>query len=205
MEQKNCPWRGCGATRDITGCRFSISAMSDNFISMILDAIKKVDTKKIWSATDTLSTVYRGKRIHVMDCLKACFAHFNDGKTHITMEAAISKGCPGDVDDDAFFAEDDAPLNNTQQKFTAFSKISFYPMGITDYMDHIAHVVKLAMDRGLHVETSHYATVLKGDINDLFDYFGAALIYAEQNISHYVLQITLSANSPSAASPSQSR
>jgi len=197
LEQKNYPWRGRGTTKDITGCRFSVSSMSDNFISMILGALKKVDTKKVWSATDVMSTVYRGKRIHVTDCLKACFAHFNDGKTHITMEAAISKGSPGDADDDVYLAEDDVPLNNTRIKFTTFSKMSFYPLGIADYMDHIAHVIRLAMDRGLHVETSHYATMLKGDINDLFDYFDAALIYAEQNIPHYVLQITLSANSPS--------
>ena len=197
MEQENYPWRGCGATRDITGCRFTLSAMSDNFVAMILGAIKNVDTKKVWSATDTISTVYRGKRIHVTDCLKACFAHLNDGSTHITMEATISKGCPGDVDDDSYLAEDDALLNNTQKKFTALSKIAFYPLGITDYMDHIAHVVRLAMDRGLYVESSHYATILKGDINDMFAYFDAALAYAEKTISHYVLQITLSANSPS--------
>ena len=197
MEQKNYPWRGCGAARDITGCRFSISSMSDDFISMILGAIKNVNTEKVWSATDALSTVYRGKRIHVMDCLKACFAHLNDGKTHITMEASISKGCPGDVDDDFYLAEDDVLLNNTQIKFNVLSKIAFYPMGIKNYMDHIAYVVRLAMNMGLYVESSHYATLLKGGINDIFDYFNAVLIYAEQNVSHYVLQTTLSANSPS--------
>ena len=173
--------------------------MSDNFIDVILNAIKHVDTKKVWNATGILATVYRGKRIHVIDCLKACFAHANDGKTHILMEATVSKGCPGDVDDDSYLAEDDALLNNTQKKFNVFSSVAFYPMGITNYMDHIAHVVKLAMARGLYVESSHYATVLKGDINDIFDYYNVALTYAEQHISHYVLQTTLSANSPSAA------
>jgi len=70
-------------------------------------------------------------------------------------------------------------------------------------MDKIAHVVKMAMDRGLYRESSHYATVLAGDINDVFDYFDAALTYADQNISHYVLHVTLSANSPSAANTPQ--
>lgn len=196
MEQKNYPWRGCGATKDITGCRFAVSVMSDNFIPIILGAIKNLDTSKVWSATDALSTVYRGKRIHVMDCLKACFSKANDGKTHVTMEATVSKGCPGDIDDDSHLA-DDAVLNNCQKKFDVLSKISFYPLGIANYMDHIAYVVRLAMERNLYVESSHYATILKGDVNDMFDYFDAALIYAEQNMSHYVLQITLSVNSPS--------
>jgi uncharacterized protein YqgV (UPF0045/DUF77 family) len=193
---KKYPWNGCGTQKDITGCRFSLSPMCDNFIPLILGAIEKVDTKKIWSATDALSTVYRGKRVHVMDCVKACFAQINDGKTHITMEATVSKGCPGDTDGDSHLAEDDIPLNNSQKKFDVLCKIAFYPLGVADYIDHIAHIVNTAIDRGLYAESSHYATVLKGDVNDLFDYFDAALTYAEQNISHYVLQITLSVNSP---------
>jgi len=196
MERKDYPWHGCGATKEITGCRFAISVMGDNFIPIILDAVKNVDTGKVWSGTDPLSTVYRGKRIHVMDCLKACFSRVNDGKTHITMEATVSKGCPGDVDDDSHLA-DDVPLNNCKKQFRVLCKIAFYPLGIADYMDHIAYVVRIAMERNLHVESAHYATVLKGDANDLFDYFNVVLAYAEQNISHYVLQMTLSVNSPS--------
>ena len=198
MDQKNYPEHGCGTAGDITGCRFTLSSMSDNFVAVILGAIKKVNAKKIWNATGVMSTVYRGKRIHVMDCLKACFVHANDGKTHVVMEAAVSKGSPDDGDD-RYLAEDNALLNNTQVKFNVFSAVSFYPMGIADYMDRITHVVKIAMDRGLYVESSHCASILKGDINDLFDYFDVVLEYAEQNISRYVLQVTLSVNSPSVA------
>ena len=234
MEQKDYPRQG--AARDITECRFTVSAMSGNFIPMILDAIKNVDTKKVWSVTGALSTIYRGKRIHVMDCLKACFSQLNDGATHIIMEATVSKD--RDADDDSFPAQDDVPLNNVREKFDALSlfqnsvsfetgfakkrladafsvkskvavpktevleqpllgKVSFYPLGITDYMDKIACVTQMAIDRNLRVNSSHNATVLKGDINDIFDYFDAVLTYAEQTIFHYVLQITLSANSPS--------
>jgi uncharacterized protein YqgV (UPF0045/DUF77 family) len=196
MEKCDYPWRGCGATREITGCRFSISAMSDDFVSMILGSIKNVDTKKVWTTTDALSTIYRGKRIHVLDCVKSCFANVNDGKTHITTEATFSKGCPGDTDDECYLSEDDILLNKSSKKFEVLSKIAFYPLGITNYMDHIAYVVRLAMEKGLYQESSHYATMLKGDINDLFDYFNLALEYAEKNISHYVLQATLSVNSP---------
>jgi len=112
-------------------------------------------------------------------------------------EAAVSKGCPGDVDDDSYLAEDDTPLNDTHKKFSVLGKIAFYPLGISGYMDHIAQVVRLAMDKGLYVESSHYATMLKGDINDIFEYFNAVLAYAEPHIAHHVLHITLSVNSPS--------
>ena len=197
MEEKGYPWRGCGATKEITGCRFSLSVMGDNFVPAILDAVRNVDAGKVWSMTDPLSTVYRGKRIHVMDCLKACFVRAHDGKTHIAMEATVSKGCPGDVDGDSLLA-DDIPLNDCRKKFEVLGKVAFYPLGIADYMDRIARVVRLAMERNLYVESAHYATLIKGDVNDLFEYFDAALAYAERDIAHYVLQLTLSANSPSA-------
>ena len=129
--------------RDITGCRFMVSVMSDNFVPLILGAIKKVDTRYIWSKTDTLSTVYRGKRIHVMDCLKACFSNLNDGVTHIGMEATVSKGAPDDTDKDCILAESDILLNNNSDKFDVTGKISFYPLGIANYTEHIAHILKL--------------------------------------------------------------
>jgi len=216
--ERNYPWKGCGASKEITGCRFSLSVMSDNYANMILNAIKKVDTAKVWSRTDSLSTIYCGKRIHVIDAVKACFAEINDGNTHITMEMTFSKGCPGDVDADSYLSEDkgefqptagigtggtarycgsDVLINNTTRKFNVLSKIAFYPLGTLDYMDHIAYVVNRAIERSLYRKSGHYATELEGDINDIFDYFNDIMEYAEANISHYVLQCTLSVNSPS--------
>lgn len=196
MEKNEFPWRGCGTTRDITGCRFSLSVMSDNYVPMIIGAVKNVDTKKVWSVTDKLSTIYRGKRVHVVDCVKACFTNVHDDKTHITLEAAFSKGCPGDIDDDSYLSEDDLLLNNTSKRFPVISKIAFYPLGVENYMEHIAYVVNLAIEKGLYTNSSHYATLLEGDINEIFEYLNQVMIYSEKNISHYVLQVTLSVNSP---------
>ena len=82
----SCPAGSCGASKDITGCRFSISPMSDDFINIILSSISKVDTSKLWSKTDKLSTIYRGKRCHVLDALKACFIYSYRKDVHSTME-----------------------------------------------------------------------------------------------------------------------
>ena len=197
----NYPWCGCGASKDITGCRFSIAPMSDDYIDIILGAVEKVDTSKIWSKTDKLSTIYRGKREHVVDAVKACFVRSYNDKVHMTMEATFSKGCPGDTDADCYLAEDDVPVNErliSDKKFNVLSKIAFYPLGVEDYMKHIAHVVNLAIEKGLYKESTHYVSILEGDISDLFTYFNEVMEYAEENISHYVLQVTLSVNSPTA-------
>lgn len=182
---------------DITGCRFSLSVMSDNYAEIILNAIKEVNTNNIWSATDALSTTYRGARIHVVDGLKGVFTKVNDGKTHITMEAVFSKGCPMDVETDCVLPESGNLLNQNEIKFDVIGKMAFYPLGTEEYMEHIAAVVQIAEEQKIYKGPSHYASEIEGDVNEVFDYFNKVLEYAEKNLSHYVLQTTLSLNSPS--------
>jgi len=196
QEINNYPLKDCETNQDIAECRFTLSVMSDDYITMILNAIGNVDTENIRSNTDALSTVYCGKRIHVVDAVKACFVHVNDGKTHITMEAAFSKGGSGDTDENIHLIKDVELLNSTNKAFQVLSKISFYPLGITTYMNHITYVVNLAISKGLYKKSSHYTTELAGDVNEIFDYFNEILDYAERHLKHYVLQTTLSINSP---------
>lgn len=194
-----CPWSTTGATLPITGCRFSLAPMSDKYIDYILSAIEKTDTSKIWSKTDKTSTVYRGKKVHVIDSVKACFMNAYDENIHMTAELTFSKGCPGDSDGDSFLSEDDTLLNEpnlVNKNFNVVSKISFYPLGTTDYMQGIIDVVNMAKDFNLYLESSHYCTILEGDIHKMFQYFESVLSYADENISHYVFQGTLSVNSP---------
>ncbi|MDO4483620.1 MAG: YkoF family thiamine/hydroxymethylpyrimidine-binding protein [Clostridia bacterium] len=195
---------GCGATGAslaITGCRFSLGVMSDRYIDIILSSLAKTNTGKVWKMTDKLSTVYRGKQVHVEDALQACFTHAYTPGVHMTMEATFSKGCPGDVDADVFMAEDDVPLNAEGMKdihFPVACKIALYPLGTGDYMQHIAHVVNHAIDLGIYEKSSHYCTILKGDVHQLFDYFHYVNSYCGENLRHYVFEITLSVNSPTA-------
>ncbi|MDY3920476.1 MAG: YkoF family thiamine/hydroxymethylpyrimidine-binding protein [Candidatus Limivivens sp.] len=197
----SCGCGTCGASREITGCRFSLSPMSDQFIDIILGAVGKVHTEKFWKQTDKLSTVYRGKRIHVLDGLKACFVHAYRKGVHMTMEATVSKGCPGDTDAEAFLAEDDVRLNEPEIReihFPVSCKFSMYPMGVSNYMEYIANVVNMAIDEGVYSHSAHYVSVLEGDVQDLFAFFDKATAYGNKNLSHYVLEITMSVNSPTA-------
>lgn len=190
---------GSGKAKEITGCRFSLSPMSDQYIDIILGAINKVDTSKVWKMTDKLSTVYRGKRIHVLDTLKACFVHSFREDIHMTMEATISKGCPGDIKADSLLSEDELLMNEVNiadYHFPVTCKIALYPMGVNNYMEYIAKVVNNAIDRKIYVESSHYATILEGDIHDIFDYFNDTTQYCDRELSHYVFEVTLSVNSP---------
>jgi uncharacterized protein YqgV (UPF0045/DUF77 family) len=131
-----------------------------------------------------------------VQAVKELFVHIDDGTTHITLESTFSKGCPGDVDEDSVLSAEPI-VHTTNKNFVVHGKIALYPLGQEDYMDHIAHVVKLAISRKLYDQTSHYATTLKGDVHDIFTYLEDVMKYAEQNTNHYVLQVSLSINSPS--------
>lgn len=199
VEYGSCCGGTCGASKDITGCRFSLSPMSDQYIDIILGAIGKVDTSKVWSKTERLSTLYRGKREHVIDAVKACFVHAWRKDVHMTMEMTFSKGCPGDTDAESYLAEDPCLCNAEGMKdihFPVDCKISLYPMGVNNYMEYIANVVNHAVDLGIYGGSTHYVTLLKGDVHQLFDYFQWVNEYCADALSHYVFEVTLSVNSP---------
>lgn len=203
MEQnKQYPWSGCGTDKDITGCRFSLAVMSDDYATKILSALAQVDTSHVHSGTDLLSTTYRGHQTNVINTVRDLFTAVNDGVTHITLEATLSKGCPGDTEDDIPMELVARTITDTEKNFQGKSfpvhcKFSFYPMGDGNYMDHIAHIIRLAMDKGIYDGPSHYATMLHGDVHELFDYFEEIMAYSDAHLDHFIYQITLSVNSPS--------
>lgn len=187
------------ADHTLTGCRFSLAPMSDDFISIILDAVKKTDVSNVWSDTDELSTIYRGKRIHVLDALKACFINAYRPGVHMTMEATISKGCPGDTLADSYMGKGNSLINESIIKdvhFPVSVKFALYPMGVPDYMKYIAEVVNRSIDLGIYDRTAHYVTVLKGDVQDIFSFFDEASAYCEKAVSHYIMEITFAVNIP---------
>jgi len=191
-----------------TECRFSLSVMCDDYAAHILGALGQVNLDHVQSRTDALSTTYRGARIHVLDALQSAFGQVNDEETHITMEATFSgcpddpvgancvrpqtqNGCPGDV-----VGVGGRPRANTVRPYDVRARIALYPLGIVDYAAHVSHVVGLTKQCELYQTASRYGAELFGDVQDLFDTFDAILAYAEAQLEHYVLQVTLSINSP---------
>ena len=205
MSENNCrkndnlPWESRGASLDISGCRFALYPMHSDFVPLILGALEKTDTAKVWSQSDALSTVYRGKLVHVFDAVRALFINAYTPGIHMAMEAQVSKGCPGDSDADNFLATDNLPLNAplvADIHFPVSCKLALYPLGGGDYIDHIAHVFRMAEQADLNPTIVHYATRIGGDIHTVMHYLEAVCAYTAQHVPHYVLTFTLSVNSP---------
>ena len=185
------PWAGRGTDLPISGCRFTLYPMCDNFIDIILGGLERVDTSAVWSETDALSTVYRGKLDYVMDAVSV----------HMAIEGQGSKGCPGDVSGDSKLTyEGEAPNHAIVEAATqpCLCKLALYPMGVGDYIDDIARVWRMAEDRGLNPQTIHYATRIEGSIRDVFAYITdvCKLMEASESVHHYVLHFTINVNSP---------
>lgn len=186
-------------SKQITGCRFSLSPMSYNYISIILGSLEHVDTSKVWSNTDTLSTVYRGKRVHVEDALKSLFINAFTKDVHMSLEATFSKGCPGDIEGESYLNGDNILLNEPSIKdihFPVECKIALYPLGDGNYMDVIANVVNTAIDRGIYKGSAHYCTFLHCDVQSLFSYIDYVNEYCGSHLHHYVFEVTMAVNLP---------
>ena len=195
------PWAGRGTDLPISGCRFTLYPMCDNFIDIILGGLERVDTSAVWSETDALSTVYRGKLDYVMDAVSALFASAWTEGVHMAIEGQVSKGCPGDVSGDSKLTyEGEAPNHAIVEAATqpCLCKLALYPMGVGDYIDDIARVWRIAEDRGLDPQTIHYATRIEGSIHDVFAYLTdvCKLMEASESVHHYVLHFTINVNSP---------
>lgn len=199
--RSDLPWAGRGTDLPISGCRFTLYPMCDNFIDIILGGLERVDTSAVWSETDALSTVYRGKLDYVMDAVSALFASAWTEGVHMAIEGQVSKGCPGDVSGDSKLTyEGEAPNHAIVEAATqpCLCKLALYPMGVGDYIDDIARVWRMAEDRGLNPQTIHYATRIEGSIHDVFAYLTdvCKLMEASESVHHYVLHFTINVNSP---------
>ena len=190
----------CG-TSPIVGLRFSLHPMADNFVEIIKGALSKTNTTNVWMHTDDVSTVIRGKDIHVFDAAKAIVLHATQSGTHVAFNGTFSIGCPGDTAGDVYLEKDNILLNEPNVKNLrqyVSSQFGLYPMNNPDYMSVIYKEVDRAKERGVFNESMHYASGLHGDIHDVFAFLEESFTHARsEDHRHLVMTVNMSINSPS--------
>jgi|SRR5690625_4575318 len=191
--------QACG-TNKMAGVSFTISPMSDQFVDIILSALKEVDTSKVSMETDDVSTTVRGKVEHIFDVTKAIFLHAATTGVHVAYQATFSMGCPGNPNRDDIPTDDDILMNAEQTKSIKqpiAAKFSLYPLGGGDYMDIIYEQIE-EMKKHLDVSPAHSATRLDGEAVTVFN--GLEKVFkatVKGGSSHTVMAVSISANSPS--------
>lgn len=198
-QQQSVQGQACGTSR-IVGCRFSLYPMSNHFVDIIMDALSKVDTSKVWSKTDDVSTCIRGRMEHVFDVTKAIFLQAANSGEHVVLNGTFSIGCPGDTEGDVFMSENDQRMNEMNSAaipIQTAAQFALYPMGTTDYMKKIYGAVEIAQEHGTFGGGVHYASRLEGDANRVFATLEQSFTHTQESVSHVVMTVNLSCNSPS--------
>lgn len=199
VDYGSCPAGTPGSKKGVAGVRFSLAPMSDNYVEQILSAIEQVDLSKVWSQTDKTSTVYRGSDEAVMDAIRACFIYAYQEGVHMSLDATFSKGCPGDVDADYTLELEQPKINAAKiqnKHFYVAGRFAIYPLGTDTYMAIIADLVNQGIDRGVIAKSAHYATILEGDVQEIFDYLELVFTTLSQSVSHFVVELGLACNFP---------
>ena len=181
-----------GKHADTIGCQYQISVLRDDFVPMILTALGKVNTDKVWAKTEKTSTIYRGKTAHVVDCVKACFSHiYDDTRPYITMTATFFKNSSDDFSKDCFIADDDILLNDTTKSFYVLGRMSLFPLGTLNYEKHAAAMPDFAHKRNIHVSESFYTNNYDGNVHDMFDFVNDILVYGNEHFDNYALNMSM--------------
>lgn len=187
----------CGLS-PIIGFRFSLYPMADDFVEVIKTALGETDTSNVWMHTDDVSTVIRGKQVHVFNVAKAIALSAAKTGKHIALSGTFSAGCPGDTAGDAYLDKSDEIANTDDRKQYVSSQFALYPMNNPTYMDIIYREVDRAKEEGVFNDSMHYASGIHGDIHEVFTFYEEAFWNARSEAhKHLVMTVSMSINSPS--------
>lgn len=189
----------CDGQSPFFGCRFSLYPMSDHFVPIILNAIEALKDSGLEVESGHISTCVMGKEKDVFETLKRVFSLAASSEKHVVMSATFSKGCPGEAYVDVKSIQ---PIHqhheegaHTHRKIDG--EFSIYPLGHGNYMSAIYDVIDHINDMGIYDGSVHFATRLHGTIHDVFTGLENVFETTTKVASHTVMQVTLSANSPS--------
>ena len=199
-----------------SGAQISLYPMSDDYVGIILDAITALD---LWRAhlrieTDDISTLIVGSPDILFPAMRDLFVAAARTGVHCTMHVTASRGCPGEPDDPICSPGDtlapDTPLQDriahartavadaptTGQTIAA--QFSLYPLGLGHHMDEIYGCIEFLKASGTFETSKNFCTKLRGDAGPVFETLSRAFTSFGAQAGHVALDVTVSANSPSA-------
>lgn len=189
----------CGLS-DVVGARIGIYPMQDNFVDVILKAVRASDKTGLAISTDDLGTTIQGKRERVFSYVKEVFLHAANEGGHVVANVLFSVGCPGDVPEDFDFDVEPPKVDFTSEDMKIACAWSLYPLGSEDYFNVILEEIsKNVASADVEVESYHYCTRLDGTAKNVFDLLENSFEDVSKRIRHTIIHATISKGSPSKA------
>ena len=199
-----------------SGAQISLYPMTDDFVGVILGALGALDPwrDRLRIETDDISTLLVGPPEVLFPAMRDLFVAAAKSGRHCVLSAAVSRGCPGEPDDPICRSDEVGgpviPLE--ERKAAALSAVaqtpatgqstaaqfSLYVMGTGDHMDEIYGCIDFLKNSGVFERSKNFCTKLRGDAGAVFATLAEAFCRFGPGAGHVTLDITLSANSPTA-------
>jgi len=198
-----------------SGAQVSLYPMTDNFVDVIIDAVKAMEpfTHELRIETDDVSTLMIGPHDALFKAMRTLFESAAKTGHHAVLHATVSRGCPGEPDDPICAGPLDAgtfgPLTERQEQAAAAvsqtgvsglradGQFSLYVPGASIHMDEVYGCIDFLKQAGVFAKSKNFCTKLSGDSAAVFEALHQAFIRFGTPAGHVALDITISANSPS--------
>jgi hypothetical protein len=202
------------------GAQVSLYPMTSDFVDVILSGLEALSPhrEKLRMETDDVSTLMVGAPEPLFDAIRDLFAKAArgtaKGPAHVTLHATISRGCPGEPDDDlcrceALTVGQSLPLQERASLALAAVKqaptlgveidlqFSLYVLGQDRHMDEIYGCIAFLKASGTFLKSKNFCTRLRGDAGPAFEAVRQAFLRFGRAEGHVTIDLTASANSPS--------
>lgn len=198
------------------GAQVSLYPMTSDFVDVILSGLEALSPhrEKLRIETDDVSTLMVGAPEPLFDAIRDLFARAAKGPAHVTLHATISRGCPGEPDDDlcrceALAVGQSLPLEERAALAAAAVKqapvlgveidvqFSLYVLGQDRHMDEIYGCIAFLKASGTFLKSKNFCTRLRGDAGAVFETVRQAFLRFGPAEGHVTIDLTASANSPS--------
>ena len=199
-----------------SGAQISLYPMSGDFVGVILGSLSALDPyrDRLRIETDDISTLLVGTPDVVFAAMRDLFVAAAKTGTHCVLHATISRGCPGEPDDPmCHVPEMTGPLSPLEERKAnalaavasvpalgqpAAAQFSLYTLGIDQHMDEIYGCIDFIKSSGVFEKSKNFCTKLRGDAAPVFATVGEAFVRFGPPQGHVTIDLTVSANSPTA-------
>ncbi|MDO9416104.1 YkoF family thiamine/hydroxymethylpyrimidine-binding protein [Pararhizobium sp.] len=199
-----------------SGAQISLYPMTDDFAGVIMRSLGALDPyrDRLRIETDDISTLVVGPPAVLFPAMRDLFVAASASGKHCVLSAAISQGCPGEPDDPICQTPELggplSPLPERKQKAleavgdtvlsgqTVAAQFSLYVMGTDHHMDEIYGCIDFLKNSGVFEKSKNFCTKLRGDASPVFATLHEAFCRFGPPAGHVTIDLTVSANSPSA-------
>jgi len=188
------------------GARITLSAMSDDYVRILLDALSSADSTGLDVQTGAVSTFAAGGEADLVRYLVELVAAAGRSGAHVSATIHFSRGCPGEVVCELPGGAGPLAAEIPDVSPTGVSSVAewaLYPLEDTaragvepDHMRDIYAAIDFARELGTFEASEHFVTRLSGDVADVIRTVAAGWILVGRTVQHVTSHVTLSINSP---------